>query len=52
MAEKEEFKIKTECLEDLDIVMDIVQKSDHPDRRRLISSLEIIDQFCDRWRET
>jgi len=49
--EREECEIKEECLGDLDLAMDIVQESDHPNKNRINSSLAIIEEFCDRWWE-
>jgi len=47
----EEIKIKTKCLEDLSIAMEIIGKSNHSEKDKIISSLETIDEFCDRWWE-
>ena len=51
MANKEEFNIKIECLEDLDTTMEIVKESDHPEKIRILASLVMIEKFCDRWWE-
>jgi len=51
MEQRKEIDIKIECMEDLNITMKMVKKSDHPDKERINSSLNMIESFCDRWWE-
>jgi hypothetical protein len=51
MANMTESEIKTECMEDLSTTIEIVGKSNHPKKDRIIASLETIDVFCDKWWE-
>jgi hypothetical protein len=43
--------IKNECLEDLFTAINIVAESDHKEVKRIILSLEKIEEFCTRWWE-
>ena len=52
MANMTESEVKTECIKDLSTAIEIVEKSNHPKKDRIIASLETIDVFCDRWWET
>jgi hypothetical protein len=52
MANKTEAEIKAESLSDLSTAMEIVGQSNHPEKDRIIESLENIDEFCERWWET
>lgn len=49
--EREESKIKEECLEDLQTASTIVSQSKHHEAKRILKSLETIQEFCQRWWE-
>ena len=49
--ERTEMDIKDECLDDLFTAINIVAESKHKDVKRIITSLETIEEFCRRWWE-
>jgi len=52
MEERSKQEIKEECLDDLFTVLDLIGKTNHPEKSRIGESLQTIYEFCERWWET